>query len=106
MWMRIFIRGSVVAGAAVVVWAIWVVGSILYGFYGALDVGLWWPETLAVLGENWGIAVAIYALISLNAAGFAEFRFGRSFAKAFVLAIPMTPPLMIALWARRGRAGV
>ena len=106
LWMRIVTRGGALVGVVVVLWAIWWIGSSLNGFYGTLDAGQWWPETLAVLGENWGIAVAVYTLISLNAAGVAEFRFGRSFAKAFALAIPMTPPLMIALWARRGRAGV
>ncbi len=104
-WVRVVTRGCALGGAAAACWALWFVGAALYGFYGGLEIGAWWPATVDVVGRNWGIALAAYVMVSLNAAGIAEFRFRRHFAKAFILAIPMTPPLMIVLWARRGGAG-
>ncbi len=103
-WMRAVTRLCALAGAAAILWAIWFVGAKLVGFYGPLDDGTWWTATLDVLRRNWGIALAVYVMISLNAAGIAEFKFRRPFALAFAMALPMTPPLMLALWGRRGVA--
>jgi len=104
VWMRLITRLCAVGAAAGVAWALWLIGTKLVGFYGGLEDGVWWSATLDVLRANWGIALAIYVMISLNAAGVAEFKFRRPFALAFALALPMTPPLMMALWARRGGA--
>jgi len=105
-WMRLFTRACALAVAAAAAWALWFVGVKLVGFYRGLEPGLWWSATVDVVGRNWGIALAVYVMICLNAAGVAEFRFRRPFAKAFALSIPLTPPVMIGLWARRGPAHI
>ncbi len=104
VWMRVVTRVCAVGAVAGVAWALWIVGTKLVGFYGGLEAGAWWAATLDVLQANWGIALAIYVMICLNVAGVAEFKFRRPFALAFALALPLTPPLMMALWARRGGA--
>jgi len=60
-----------------------------------------WSELWRIIVDNPSIVAAIYCLICVNSAGVAEFKYRRSFTHAFLRAIFMTPPVMIAAWARK-----
>ena len=85
-----------VYSGVVIVWNWYLDLPVETGFW----VGLW-----ALMSDNSSIFLAIYCIICLNSAGIAEFKFRRPFVWAFLLAVPLTPPLMIAAWARRGATG-
>ncbi|MBM4371461.1 MAG: RND family transporter, partial [Deltaproteobacteria bacterium] len=75
-WMRAVTKACAVLGLAGVAWGAWLLVQAVCRFYGDLDTATsWGTATLEVLGRNWGIAVAVYVMICLNAAGVAELRF-------------------------------
>ncbi len=79
----------------------WAVGAVIAWANGLpAEIGFW-QALWEVMVASPSIVVAIYAIACLNAAGVAEFKFGRPFVKAFLLSLPLTPPLMIGIWARR-----
>ncbi|MDD5765702.1 MAG: hypothetical protein PHW79_05600 [Candidatus Marinimicrobia bacterium] len=47
--------------------------------------------------DNLSIILVIYVVICLQIAGVVEFRFRKSFIKAFFLGIFMTPPIMLII---------
>ena len=78
-----------------------VVGIIAW--HGGLAEGVgFWSGLWQVIVDNFSIAIAIYAVICLNSAGVAEFKFGKPFARAFLTALVVTPPPMM-IWARKTR---
>ena len=60
-----------------------------------------WTALWELIKDNPSIAAALYVLGCLNSAGVAEFKFGKNFVRAFLLALPLTPFIMIGAWARR-----
>ena len=69
------------------------------------SLGAYQPEWWTIVGKfclhNLSILLVIYTIICLQVAGIAELRFRKNFLKAFLLAIVMTPPLMMAAWGCR-----
>ena len=94
-----FLTVVLVAGLGWFLW--WVVEAIIAWSTG-LPAGVgFWSGLWEVMVANPSIVTALYTIACLNAAGVAEFKFGRSFVKAFLLSLPLTPPVMLGAWARR-----
>ena len=84
------------------VWFLWWVVEAIVGWNSGLAVGVgFWQGVWALMVASPSIVIALYTIACLNAAGVAEFKFGKPFTKAFLLALPLTPVLMIVAWARR-----
>lgn len=101
-WLSIGTRVALAACLAGVCYIVYWVTMFVIHWAQALppDVGFWAALWVVIKGHP-SIVAAIYIILCLNAAGVAEFKFKRSFARAFLLAVPLTPFLMIGLWARR-----
>ena len=69
------------------------------------SLGAYQPQWWSMIGKfclnNLSILLVIYTIICLQVAGIAELRFRKNFLKAFLLAIAMTPPLMMTAWGCR-----
>ncbi|MBM4354946.1 MAG: RND family transporter [Deltaproteobacteria bacterium] len=88
--------------AAGVATLLYLAGAALVRWNDSLLAGLtFWSELWRLVVENPSIVAAIYCLLCVNAAGVAEFKFRRSFTQAFLYAVALTPPVMIAAWARK-----
>ncbi len=93
-------------GAALCIAGLGYLLYLVYGFiadwYTAIPAATgFWAALWEVIKENPSIAAALYVLGCLNSAGVAEFKFGKNFVLAFLLALPLTPFIMIGVWARR-----
>ncbi|MFH1213167.1 MAG: hypothetical protein V1681_03710 [Candidatus Neomarinimicrobiota bacterium] len=51
--------------------------------------------------DNLSIILVVYVIICLQVAGVVEFRFRKSFIKAFFLGIFVTPPIMLVYMKRK-----
>lgn len=104
-WLTMATRLAFVAFAAAVGYIIYLVIMVVIGWAEALPPDAsFWAEVWVLVKAHPSIVGAIYILLCLNSAGVAEFKFKRSFPAAFLLALPLTPFLMIGLWARRNRS--
>jgi len=72
-----------------------------YTAYSASDAS-GWSDTWHFIIKNFSIILIAYTIISLQAAGIAEFKFKRRFLTAFLLALLVTPPIMMATYGRHG----
>jgi len=61
----------------------------------------WWLVIGRFCINNLSIIIVVYLVICLQVAGIAEFKYKKNFLKAFLLAIVMTPPLMMVIWGRK-----
>ena len=50
---------------------------------------------------NLSILIVIYGLMSLQASGLAELKYGKNFLKAFGLALILTPPVMMVVYGHK-----
>lgn len=61
----------------------------------------WWHAIGRFCLNNLSIILAAYMIICLQAAGVVEFKFRRSFLKAFFLGLILTPPIMMVVYGRK-----
>ena len=61
----------------------------------------WWSSIGHFCLDNLSIIIVVYLIVCLQASGIAEFKYQKNFLKAFVLAVFLTPPIMMATWGRR-----
>ncbi len=62
-----------------------------------------WTDLGAFLLKNLSVVIIIYSIIGLQVAGIAEFKYNKNFLPAFLLALVITPPLMLVVYGRRKR---
>lgn len=72
-----------------------------YTSYAASDAS-GWSDTGHFIMRNFSVILIAYTILSLQAAGLAEFKFKRPFLPAFLLALVITPPIMMATYGRHG----
>ncbi len=60
-----------------------------------------WQEIWLFCRDNLSIIIMVYGIISLQVAGLAELKFGKTFLAAFILAICLTPPVMMGVYGRK-----
>ena len=95
-------RGLTLALAAGGAWFLWWAVEATIEWSAGLPGGVgFWLGLWELMVASPSIVIAIYTIACLNAAGVAEFKFGKPFTRAFLLALPLTPVVMIAAWARR-----
>jgi hypothetical protein len=61
----------------------------------------WWVSLGKFLWRNFGIVFIIYVIICLQVSGIVEFLFRKNFIKAFLLAIVLTPPVMMVVYGHK-----
>jgi len=59
-----------------------------------------WADTLNFIWTNLSVILIAYTIICLQVAGLAEFKLKRDFLPAFLLALLITPPVMMATYGR------
>lgn len=64
------------------------------------DTGVW-EETWQFIKDNLSIIAMLYGIIALQVSGLAELKFGKNFLRAFVLAIFLTPPVMMGIYGHK-----
>lgn len=60
-----------------------------------------WTEIWLFIVENLSVIALIYGIICLQVSGLAELKFGKNFLKAFILAICLTPPIMMGIYGHK-----
>jgi len=60
-----------------------------------------WSEIWDFCKQNVSIFVVVYGLVCLQISGISELKFEKNFLKAFVLAIVLTPPIMMAVYGHK-----
>ena len=63
-----------------------------------------WAETGRFIWTNLSVFLIAYTIICLQVAGLAEFKFNRNFLPALLLALIITPPVMMATYGRHHKA--
>jgi uncharacterized protein len=98
--IKVVTRGLVLSLVLGLGYALYVVGINFIEWAAGLQdtVGIWagiWEAICA----NGSIIAALHVIICLNSSGLAEFKYGRSFTRAFILSLLITPPVMLKAWA-------
>lgn len=89
---------------AIVLYWIWNGLSWLWDWYVSVEASsetTVWQEIWIFIKDNLSVIIMVYGFISLQAAGLAELKFGKTFLVAFALAICLTPPAMMGAYGRR-----
>ena len=89
---------------AIVIYWIWNGLSWLWDWYMSVEASsetTVWQEIWIFIKDNLSVIIMAYGFISLQAAGLAELKFGKTFLVAFALAICLTPPVMMGAHGRR-----
>jgi len=101
---RDYLFASILGTAAVIIVIIMIWNELTWlwsWFLTAGDNGSVWLAIWDFCKANLSILIVIYGLISLQASGLAELKFGKNFLKAFGLALILTPPIMMAVYGHR-----
>lgn len=61
----------------------------------------WWPRLGSYLLRNISIVLVIYGLACMQASGLAELKFRKNFIVALMLALVLTPPVMMLIYGKR-----
>ena len=67
---------------------------------GSIGSGIW-----NFCKQNISILVVVYGIICLQVSGISELKFEKNFLMAFILAIFLTPPIMMAVYGHRRNRG-
>ena len=98
------------AGIAALIVGTWVWNGAVWtwDWYSSVSAGedAVWSAVWDFCRGNFSILVVIYGLLCLQVSGIAELKFEKNFLKAFVLALVLTPPLMMATYGRRKKSGM
>ncbi|HCL00754.1 MAG TPA: hypothetical protein DHW42_11700 [Candidatus Marinimicrobia bacterium] len=91
-----------ISAGIVVYWLIKGIVRLYHWFVDLPDYSTdWWLVIGRFCVNNLSIIIVVYLVICLQVAGIAEFKNKKNFLKAFLLAIVLTPPLMMAIWGRK-----
>lgn len=94
----------ILAVTIVLILAIWIWNGVtfLWDWYLAISrTGSVWSSVWEFCKENLSFFIVIYGIICLQVSGIAELKFEKNFLKAFVLALFLTPPVMMGVYGRR-----
>lgn len=87
--------------AAIVIVGIWIFNGIVWlwdWFSAASEGGNVWSNVWAFCVRNSSFLVVVYGVVCLQVSGVAELRYEKSFLRAFLLALLLTPPVMMAVY--------
>jgi len=105
---RDIVISRVIFFIALVVVITWIWNGLiwLWNWYTvASETGTVWFEIWSFVKQNVSILVVVYGIICLQVSGVSELKFEKNFLKAFILAIFLTPPVMMVIYGHRKNSG-
>ena len=101
---KIIPRVILLISLAIVLYWLWNGVEWLWEWYLSVDSAsdtTVWREIWIFIKDNLSVIIMVYGFIALQAAGLAELKFGKAFLVAFILALCLTPPIMMGVYGHR-----